>query len=216
MPFSTKAELKTALGSWMRRSSISTTADDVVTLAESWLNRELGEVLTDQALTGTLDSREISVSAYSVARPIGLFIAETGMPERRIRMAQNGVDARFVNSDYPGAWSYQRSSEKIIFDCPLSQAFPFRFNFRQRFTLAEDGDSNWLLASHPDVYLAACLVWGGLFTKDDPLVSTYASILDGAIPSLNSYISAQNGAELTIDPSLVAIGSGGHFDITTG
>lgn len=214
MPFTNKSDLKSAMDDWIARGDISGTADDRVSLAEARLNRELGEVLTEQSLTGTASSREISVSAYSVAQPLNLFLAETGLDEVRLVPKMNGGFEVKATSDRPRFWTYNRAADKLYFDCPLSGAYPFRLVFRQRFSLAADGDTNWLLTSHPDIYLAACIMWGGLYTMDTSRAAAFAATLEEGIPSVKSYISAQNRAVLTVDPALLP--SNGWWDFETG
>jgi hypothetical protein len=214
MSFSTKATLKTAVIDWLARSDVTANGDDQITLAEARLNRDLGEILTEQTLTGVLSSTEISVSSYSVARPINLFLAETGLDEVELTPKMDGTFPRSVVTGRPSYWSYVAGSQKIIFDRPLSGAYPFRFKFRQRFSLAADGDTNWLLTYHPDIYLAASILWGGLYTQDNPRMATFAAVLEQGIPSVKAYISAQNKAVLTVDPALAC--NRPFFDYTTG
>jgi hypothetical protein len=214
MSFTTKATLKTAVIDWLARSDVTANGDDQITLAEARLNRELGEVLTEQTLTGTLSQRYIDVSSYTVARPISLFLAETGLDEVELTPKMDGTYPRSVTNGRPSYWSYVNGAERIYFDCPLSGAYPFRFKFRQRFSLAADGDSNWLLAKHPDIYLAASILWGGLYTQDNPRMATFAAVLEQGIPSVKAYISAQNKTVLTVDPALAC--NRPFFDYTTG
>lgn len=212
MAFATKANLKTALAAWMKRASISTSADDCITLAEAGFNRVLGEILTSTTLTGTVSSREISVT--SVAEPIALFLAETGLKEVELTKKMDGTFEYSVTSDRPCIWAFNAAASKIYFDCPLSGAYPFRFKHRQRFSLAADGDTNWLLTDHPDLYLAASIVWGALFTDDDGKAGKWNTVLTNGIKEVKAYISAQNRSELTVDPALV--GGRSYFDFTSG
>lgn len=213
MPFSNKSELKTALGAWLHRASISTKADDCITLAESSLNRELGEVLTQQTLTGTLSSRSIDISGYSVAEPVGLFLVPTGGNEVEIYRRQDGTFPYSSTASFPSL--YAIAGDNLNFNCPLDSAYSFRFKFRQRFGLVNDGDTNWLLENHPDVYLAACIVWGALFTDDDGKTGKWASVLENGLVQVKGYISRQNNGELQVDPGLL-MGCGSVFDITYG
>jgi hypothetical protein len=214
MSFATKADLKTAIDDWMARSDISGNADDRITLCEAKLNRALGEVLTYSTLTGVLNSREISVSSLSIAEPLALYLAETGLDEVEVKKMRDGTFPYFTTSSRPKMWAYIDGAAKVVFDYPLSDAYPFRLKYRQRFSLAADGDTNWLLTNHPDIYLAAAAMWGGFYTGDQTKMSVYASILADGIPELQNYISAQNRGELSVDPALV--GGRGGFNFDTG
>jgi hypothetical protein len=86
MAIATYSDLKTKVASWGRRAGNATfvaEVPDIITLAEARLNRELPAVETDQTLTGTIGSRRIDISAYAVVEPIALWLAETGLDERR-------------------------------------------------------------------------------------------------------------------------------------
>lgn len=217
MPFTNKGQLKTALAAWMKRSSISTTADDCIKLCEARLNRDLGEVLTNASLVGVVDSREIDVASLSIAEPIALFITlATGARETGPMLKRADGDFPYsAASSVPTIWAV--AGTKVIFDCPVNQAYAFRLHYRQRFTLALDADTNWLLDNHPDVYLAAAIVWGGLFTDDDAKAAKWSLLLEQSIPSLKAYISRQNRTTMTADPGLLAMASRrGTFNIYTG
>jgi hypothetical protein len=58
------------------------------------------------------------------------------------------------------------------------------------------------LTNHPDVYLAAVLVWGGVFIQDDPTASRWVSILSNGIPSVRNIIAQGKRALLSVDPVL--------------
>lgn len=214
MSFATKAGLKTAMDDFLARSDISGNADDRITLAEGRLNRTLGEVLTYSTLTGVLNSREIDVTSLSIAEPITLYLAETGLDEVEIKKARDGAFPYFTSANRPTLWGYIDGSHKIVFDVPLSGAYPFRLKFKQRFSLATDADTNWLLTYHPDIYLAAAILWGGAYTMDQSRAGVFASILEDGIPEVQAYISAQNRGELNVDPALLS--RGGWFNFTTG
>ncbi|TIR87358.1 MAG: hypothetical protein E5X05_01285 [Mesorhizobium sp.] len=194
------SELKTALSNWMTRPDVATQAEECISLAEAALNREIGAVETDATLTGTLDSRRIDISALNCVVPIGLFLAEASRDEVELTPQADGTFPYRVNSGYPRFWAIDGTN--IDFDCPLDQAYPFRFRYRQKFALSDSAPTNWLLTNHPDVYLAAVLVWGGVFIQDDPAAARWVSILNSALPSVRASISKNKRAVLTVDPML--------------
>lgn len=212
MAISTYDDLKTAVTTWMTRDDLAGSAADYITLAEAALNRELNPVETDVTLTGTLDSRRIDISAQSCVEPIALFLAQSGYDEIEITRKEDGTFPYLITSGYPRFWSIDGTN--IDFDCPLDQAYPFRFRLRQRFALSDAVPTNWLLTNHPDVYLAAVLVWGGLFIRNDSAMTRWASILNSAIPSVRNIIAQSNRGTLTVDPALMRRNR--LFNFTTG
>ncbi len=193
-------ELKAALPNWMTRGDMAGQAAECISLAEASLNRELNPVEIDVTLTGVQDSRSIDITSQNCVDPIALFLAETACDEVELTTKDDGTFPYRHTSNRPRFWAIDGTN--IDFDCPLDQAYPFRFRFRQRFSLSDAAPTNWLLTYHPDVYLAAIVVWGSVFIQDAPSVSTWASILNSALPSVRNIIAQSKRSTLTVDPAL--------------
>jgi hypothetical protein len=192
--------LKSAVTTWLSRGDIATQAADCISLAEAALNRELGAIETDVTLTGVQDSRVIDMSAQNCVEPIALFVAEAGLDEVALTPMVDGTFPYRAASNYPRVWVIDGTN--INFDCPLLTAYPFRFRLRQRFALSDAASTNWLLTNHPDLYLAASIVWGGVFIQDDPTMARWASILNSALPSVRNIIAQSKRATLVVDAAL--------------
>ena len=204
MAFSTKADLKTNILDYMARADMSGNVDDFIRLAEARLNRELEAVDVDATIVGVPDSNRIDISGLAVVAPIALFLAPVGADEIYVTPKTDGNFAYRQISAAPRFWALDGSN--IDFDCPLDQAYPFRFRYRQKFALVDDGDTNWLLTNYPDIYLAAAVVWGGLFIRDEGTAALFKAVLDDGIPSLSGIIAEGKRSVLTVDPGLQSIG----------
>lgn len=201
MAISTYAQLQAAVDTWLARSDMATPAPDLITLAEARLNRLVPAVETDVSLTGTADSRRISVSANSVVSPIALFLVDpSSSDETELTQRSDGSFPYSDTSGRPRYWAMDGTN--IDFDCPLDQAYTFRFRIRQRYALSDVSTTNWLLTNHPDVYLNATLLWGGVYTRDGEQAIAMKMLLDEAIKEVNDIIAEQNRAVLTVDPAL--------------
>lgn len=192
--------LKTAVTNWMSRGDVAGEAEEFISLAEAGLNRELNPVEIDVTLTGATGSREIDITSQSCVEPIALFLAQTGLNEIELAPMTAGTFAFQNTSGAPRFWSI--SEDHIVFDRPLDQDYPFRFRFRQRFGLSDTATTNWLLTYHPDVYLAACLIWGGVFVQDDPAAARWVTLLNTALPSVRNSIAQSKRAIATVDRSM--------------
>ena len=106
--------------------------------------------------------------------------------------------------DQPRFWAMDGSN--IDFDCPLDTAYTFRFRIRQRYALSDSATTNWLLTNHPDIYIAATLIWGGGYIRDFEYAGIFNTSLAAGIESVKNVIMEQNRAELTVDPALASIG----------
>ena len=203
-------DLKAAVAAWMTRSDMAGQAADFITLGEAALNRELPAVETDTPLTGVVDSRRIDISAVPIIKPIALFLTDPNLfNELQLTPKADGTFTYQSTSGQPRYWAIDGTN--IDFDCPLDQAYTFRFRNSQRFALSDTSPTNWLLTNHPDVYLAAVLVWGGVFTRNPSYLALYAPILDTALPSVRNVIAQQKRAELTVDPALQSIGRRAYY-----
>lgn len=206
MAISTYSELKTAISDWMDRTDLTGNVTDFITLAEARLNRKIDAVETDATLTGTVDSRNVSVSALSVIEPMAVFIADTaGGDEREVQIKAPGTFAYNDTSGEPGFVALNGTN--LVFDRPLDVAYSIRFRYRGRFALSDAAPTNDLLTNHPDVYLAACIMWGGIFIRDTASVAGFKSLLDEFMGETSSHIAQRKRGTLSPDPALAAITS---------
>jgi hypothetical protein len=219
MALANYSDLKTAIAAWGRRGGNATfvaAVPDVVTLAEAKLNRVLGPVETNASRTGTVDSRSISISALSIVEPLALWIADSGSEdERELQMQAPANMAYRDTSGRPTQWCVD-SETNIKLDCPCDQAYDFRFRFRERFALSDSTTTNWLLTNHPDIYLAACMVWGAGYREDWENGANFAGILADDLPALQRLLRKQRKGTYRIDPALARVGQGGTFNYSTG
>lgn len=205
MALSNYTEMQASVLDWMERAGQTGQVIDWITLAEARLNRELGPVETDASLTGTVGSRDIDLSALSMVQPVALFIADPGPGDERILSPANpGSMVRYDSSDRPTQWCLT-SSTTITLNHPCALAYAFRLRYRQRFALSVSS-TNWLLTNHPDVYLAAAIVWGNAYNESLSAASAWKGILDEAIPSIRNTLAKGRKGQAKVDPALTLRG----------
>lgn len=188
------------------------TVPTFISLGESALNRELPlrVMEVDAPLTGTTGSRFIPLPADFV-EPFALHLTTYGEP-RCVRPGVAGqMEVRSSNSE-PTEWAINGTN--IELNAPCDQNHSFIFRYRKSFALSDAEPTNWLLTHYPDAYLAAALVWGGVFMRDTAEAAPWKAILDDAIAKIG-WLEARSiaVAPLTADPALA--GRGG-FNIYTG
>jgi hypothetical protein len=219
MAIASRSDLLTKGASWLRRAGNATFVaelPDALTIAEGRLNRELGPVETDASLTGTVDSRSLDISALSIVEPISLFYAAASSEdETRINPQAPANMAYIDTSGRPTEWAYL-SEDAIKLNRPCDQAYSFRFHYRQRFALTDSVTTNWLLEKHPDIYLAALLMWGCGYLESWNNGSIWKGILDTELPKVAHTLAKGRKGTLTVDPALGQIGHRPHFNYTTG
>ena len=207
MPISDYTELQQAVSDWMARADVLGNAADFISLAEARLNRELSPVEVDATLTGSVGSRILDISTLAMVEPVALYLKDTG-GELRVLPRSEGTFQHFDSTGKPSIWAIDGST--IDFNRPCDQAYEFRFRYKQRFALSETASTNWLLSEHPDVYLAAAVMWGGVFVQDGGYAASFKALLEDTIPSIRSAIAQKKRGELMVDPALARVGR--HYD----
>jgi hypothetical protein len=216
MAITTFSELKTAIATWALRSGDSdfvTRTADCIALAEAKLNRELGALEADTTLTGTIGSRRITTGLV-IEEPIALFLAQSGMDEEPITIQPDGSFAYEATSGQPSVAALDEGGTYLDFNCPLDQAYPFRFRYRGRITLSDAAPTNWLLTYHPDVYLAASMMWGAGYQEDWPNGAMWKGMLEEGIPEIKSVLQRKQQGTLRIDP-MFAVNGHPSYNINT-
>jgi hypothetical protein len=200
-------DLQTAVQDWMDRAGDTNFVahiPDQIALGEAKLNRLLGPVETDATLTGIVSSNAISIAALSIVAPVGLFASFYASRETQLSPKYDGTFEIQGNAGRPRNWAIDGTN--IVFDRPLDSAYSFRFRYQQRFALTVSATTNWLLTNHPDIYLAASLMWGCGYNEDWPNGQVWKGILDEGIPELKNTLARNRKADLSVDVTLQRIG----------
>lgn len=204
MGLSNYSELKTSIETWMERSGdavITGNAGDIVTLAEARINRVIENLSQETTLNAVADSRSIDISSLSLVEPISLWRTDEAGADQQIELKNLGS---LHQNDVAGDPAFAAlDSDSLEFDCPLQAGQTFRFVYRGRVALSDSNTTNDILTNHPDVYLAACLFWGGLLTEDSDMTAVYKSVWDQFARETKSTIAQQRRSTLTPLPGLV-------------
>lgn len=204
MAISTYSELQAAITEWMDRSDLTGNAADFITLAEARLNRNLDAVETSVTLTGTANSRTIDVSSLTIIEPIAVFVADSaGEDETEIPIRPPGTFPRDDTSGFPGA--VELNGDNLSFDRPLDQAYSVRFRYQGRFALSDAAPTNDLLTDHPDVYLAASIMWGGVYISDEGKVRGFKALLDEFMAEAQHHITQRKRGVIAPDRAIVGL-----------
>lgn len=199
MTLATYSDLKSAIADWMDRSDLSGSVPDLITLAEARLNREIEAVETDASLSGTSGGRTVSIASLSLIEAMAVYLSSSD-DEQEIKIVAAGSFPYLTESGFPAFVAV--NDDNLVFDRPLDAAYSIRLRYRARFALSDASPTNDLLTNHPDVYLAACIMWGGLYIEDANKVAGYKALLDQFIGEARNHISQRKRAVLRPDPDL--------------
>lgn len=181
MALSTFAELKASIADWLNRADLTSQIPDFITMAEARFNRELRCDDMDESATLTITSGAATV-------PTGLLsvrsIKLTSDPYTVLKYQPPSVIEEADPEDTGAPGFYTRVGAGFVMWPPTSAAA--RIRYRKVLTPLSDGaPSNWLLASHPDLYLATPLALAYGLIKDEQRFQLWESAATGLIAAIN-------------------------------
>lgn len=213
-PITNYATLKAAVADYLGETIPDGDLSAIVAFAEARLNRKLKAVQGEVSLSGTAGVATIDVSSYNVIEPKALFLT-TYEEDEEIPMRAPGTFEYGDSNEYPTAWTLISNNDTLRFAAPLDANHTFRFRYEGRFALSDSAPTNELLTNHPDVYFAACMLWGNIRHQNINGASSFKAILDEFMAETQHYISQSDRALLRVDPGLSMIGGYGVYDINS-
>jgi len=208
MAINNYADLQASIVDWMARSDVTGKATDFITLAEARLNRILDYVAVEVTLTGVSGSYDLDVSALEIEKPVSLYVKDN-LTEYEVIPRALGTFAVSDVSGLPGIYAFKAGA--LTFDRPLDHPYDFRLAYEGKLHLSDTAPTNELLTNSPDIYLAACIVWGGLYTKDDATLQQWAGLLSGFEAEVRHENAKKKRSNLTADPALARIGVSSRY-----
>lgn len=225
MALDTYAALQTSIASFLNRTDLTSAIPDFVTLAEAQIRRRINRAWKDGK---TLPRAMVTSASFSIT-------AETAaQPSDFIGVVAFTIDSQAVKLSYLSPTAFER--EKALRGPSQVSATPQYFtiigsNFKflptpdvtysgtleywQKFTALSSG-VNWILTTHPDVYLYGSLAQSAPYLMDDARIQLWGGLFATAIDDLlNSDPSPANESVLRADGGLTPHRYGNAWDITT-
>ncbi|QDP52167.1 MAG: hypothetical protein Unbinned2902contig1001_9 [Prokaryotic dsDNA virus sp.] len=185
MAISTKSELHTAVANWLNRSDLTSRIPEFITLAEASFNRNLR---TRQMLTRTTTT----ATAQYIGLPsdfqemLNIELTSTSPPKRLIYVTSDrSDDFREQDDNTTGKPKYFTIEGTAIQLLPTPDAsYTLQINYYKSIPalsgVADSGD-NWLLVSHPDVYLYGTLLQASPYLMDPQSTQIWDGLLSRAM-----------------------------------
>jgi len=181
MAITNYSNLQTAIGNWLADDTLTTYVPDFITLFEAAFNRRL---LTRQRETSTT----LTPVSGSIALPTDYLgwrrVTWTGSPRQDLEYVEPSY-FQAVNPTSalgtPSVFTIEGATLKVA---PISgTALDFLY-FQLLPVLSGTTTTNWLLTSHPDVYLFGSLVEATAFLKDEQRAAFWKLRRDEGIDEL--------------------------------
>jgi hypothetical protein len=189
MALTTYAELKTALSTWTRRADMATYADDLITVAEGRIFKEVRCREMEAALSVLMVSGVAAVPTdYSDLK----FAYIDGTPIRNLQRK----DPSWIHLQYPYRSSegkpdfIARDVDSFIFGPYPDSAYTVKGTYYKKLT-AVSATVNSLYTNQPDLYVAASLAEAFRFLRNDNMQKYW----EGRYTEIKNSINAQDKAE---------------------
>lgn len=184
MAITSYAELQTAVENWLNRDDLTNRIPEFISMAEARFNRVIRapDMLTRDD-DFTVDSRyEDLPDGFLEARRLSI----EGAPPRRLEyLTPDEMDEKretYHASQKPGYFSVIGGSFEFL-PTPDS-TYTGNLLYYQQIDGLDTTDPNWLLTSHPDVYLFGALLEAEPYVRNDERVALWESRLQRALSEL--------------------------------
>lgn len=183
MALSTYTELKAAIADWLDRTDLTSQIPDFITLAEAEFNRTLfvpqrEEVSSSSASSGTiaLPADFWSMRSIYIDADPKVYLQQMNMGELRTTYSASATGK-------PQNFALQSGDEMVLAPSP-DATYTLILNYWQTIPPLASNSSNWLLDSHPDIYLYGALLQASVFLVDDDRILRWRGALGQAIGQL--------------------------------
>lgn len=212
MAITTYSELQTAIGDWLDDSGLSTNAPTFIALAEAYFNRVINTDRTITALSTGSPTNWLLTSHPDLYLYASLAQAEfRGWNDERLPMIKGLVDQLLADVNTAELRRRRATAAQITTYATLQDAVKLNLkddslaagvttyiqladrylarviNTDQTLTaLSGSNTSNWLLASHADLYLYASLIHAEAYGWQDERLPLLKQLVEGLVEQVNT------------------------------
>jgi hypothetical protein len=212
MALNTYDDLKTSIRNHLHRGGLDAVLPDFITMGEKRINREMRLLQMEHTapLTASTSSRYVALPT-GFLESINLTLYVSGQPTVLKSISADVMDAQI--SDVVGQPDYYRITSQIEFECVADSAYPMTMRYIKGFDIAAE-NTNWLLTTHPDIYLYSSLLAAAPYVKNAAYIEVWRGYFEHAMESANNMDSrTRSDALMTID---AGVSSSLSYDIRTG
>lgn len=179
----TYSGLVSTIADWLNRPDLADQVGDFVILLEARLNRILRTPEMEETATLEADAERIDLPVdFLQARALYL----DSDPRRELEAVSLGtLRTKYAQQIAGQPEVYAISGTEIVFGPEPDAEYDAILTYYQKITaLSSDNQTNWLIVSHPDIYLYGSLVMAEAFLWDDERLPMWKSAWDEALDEL--------------------------------
>lgn len=185
MTITTYAELKTAFGSagWFLGRDMTTQVDEIIDLAEAYLNTKLRcrQMETTTDLTPTSNVCTLPDDYLEYKR-----VVELASIRRRLNYITEDAADRLYPTRASGLACHFTIYGESLLALPLSANDIELTYYAKVPALSDSNTTNWLLTAHPGIYVAACKMYAAEFIEEDEIVQKEAAMLGQFLENIHA------------------------------
>lgn len=187
MAITTYAELQTACSNWLNRTDLTSRVPEFIMLAESRISKDLKiDQLEKRVTTSTVAAQEY----YSLPSDCLSIVAVTvdSSPVHNLDyLPQDQMQAKYPDrpTGIPDNYSIIGPSVQMM---PIpGSAYTMTMRYRAKVpALSGTNTSNWVLATHPELYLYGSLIEAEPFLRNDARMATWSGLYDRAVAAVKN------------------------------
>lgn len=188
----TYSELQTAIAQWLHRTDLTSVIPDFIALTEERMNRYLRTKDNELALSATaITNNRITIPANVVGVKTLWLDGYEGTP-----LKAQSLESVIANGTEGLATMYAWRGAELLFDGTGTVEGVL---YRSIPALSVGNTSNWVLTSHPSLYLYGSLAEANLYVKNADEATLWNARFDATLDQVNG-----NSQRDTINGPLVA------------
>ena len=185
MALSTYSELKASIADWLNRDDLTSVIPDLITLCEADLNRRLRVREMIARSTGATSTQfTVLPSDFLEARNVQINTSPPAVLDYRSPEALDRYRATIGdNADTPIYYTLIGDTIEVA-PTPSSEV-TIEIVYYKKLTPLSDANPNFILQTHPDVYLYGSLLHSAPYLHGDERIGTCAGIYDAKVERMN-------------------------------
>lgn len=179
----TYSGLVTTLGNWLNRDDLSDKIPDFIKLLEARLNRILRTPEMEEEATIETDGAVLDLPTD--LRQIRNVYLDTDPRQELHPVSLGTLRTKYADQATGKPEVYAVSNQTLILGPAPDDEYDLIVTYYEEIpALSAASETNWLIASHPDIYLYGSLVMGEAFLWNDERLSLWKSAWDEALDEL--------------------------------
>lgn len=183
MALANYSDLQTSIGNWLKDTTLSSVIPDFVVLAEARFNREIRVPEMEAVSTATVSTESTTLPTdFLEVRSVWL---DSDPDTPLTYMTPQQFRGTYAAAESGRPLAYTIIGTAIYLGPVPAASYSLNIAYYKKIPALASNSTNWLLTSHPDIYLAGSLAAGEAFGWNDERIGLWNSTVADAIATLN-------------------------------